>query len=99
MNTSVDTGGGSHVGGDVSAGGDFVGRDKININLIGDVSAERIEANLPALRALLASRDIELYPEADGERLRLRHPDGGTALLAAEAAKALLPAAARRAEP
>lgn len=27
--TRIDTGGGAHVGGNVSAGGDFVGRDKI----------------------------------------------------------------------
>jgi hypothetical protein len=31
---TVNTGGGAHVGGNVSAGGDFVGRDQLNIELV-----------------------------------------------------------------
>ena len=41
MNTSVDTGGGAQVGRDLSAGRDFVGRDQVNIQLIGEVIEHR----------------------------------------------------------
>jgi hypothetical protein len=44
MTTSVDTGGGSQIGGNVSAGRDFVGRDQLNLTL----SNEAAEAMLPA---------------------------------------------------
>ncbi len=44
MTTSVDTGGGSQIGGNVSAGRDFVGRDQLNLTL----SKEAAEALLPA---------------------------------------------------
>lgn len=52
MTTKVETGGGAAVGGNVETrGGDFVGRDQIN--LIGAVSAEQLEAVLPVLQRLL----------------------------------------------
>jgi len=98
MTIKADTGGGAAVGGNVETrGGAFVGRDQIN--LIGAVSAEQLEAFLPLLQGLLARRDTELSPEPEHQRLRLTNPDGATILLGPEAAEALLPAAARQAEP
>jgi formylglycine-generating enzyme required for sulfatase activity len=98
MTTRVETGGGAAVGGDLDTrGGAFVGRDQIN--LIGAVSAEQLEAVLPLLQGLLARRDTELSPEPEHQRLRLTNPDGATILLGPEAAEALLPAAARQGDP
>ena len=43
---SIDTGGGAYIGGDVKAGGDFVGRDQVIItgdgNVVGDQSSATV---------------------------------------------------------
>ena len=46
--TNIDTGGGSYIGGDVSAARDFVGRDQISIAVhLRDVN-DAAEATAPA---------------------------------------------------
>jgi hypothetical protein len=66
----VDTGGGAYVGGNVTAGGDFVGRDKVVVtgdgNVVGDHSSATVikqanqGATLDEFRALLAELRQEL---------------------------------------
>ncbi|WP_295458983.1 SUMF1/EgtB/PvdO family nonheme iron enzyme [uncultured Thiodictyon sp.] len=97
MINSADTGGGAYIDGDAAAGRDFVGRDQINLTLIGDLSAERLESVLPVLRDLLARRDTVLSAEPEpADLLRLTGTAGDTLLLSKPAAEALLLAAARR---
>jgi hypothetical protein len=69
--TNVDTGGGAYIGGNVSAGGDVVGRDKITHNYYGaGALSENVMANWsPAAKNLYSLLKDKWFSESDLEDL------------------------------
>jgi hypothetical protein len=56
---SINTGGGAHVGGNVTVGGNFVGRDKITQTVEQGITVKDFTALLAELRQLLPQTVID----------------------------------------
>jgi len=91
----IQTGGGAHVGGNV-ASGTFIGRDQIVV--ISGYTGEHLEQALDRLKDVLSAGRADLCADVAQERLSVRAPGAPPILLSSQAARDLLPVAARRAD-
>ncbi|MDG4597349.1 MAG: SUMF1/EgtB/PvdO family nonheme iron enzyme [Candidatus Contendobacter sp.] len=97
MPDTIDTGGGSHIGGPVDTrGGTFIGRDQIIV--LNGYSAEQLEVVLARLREMLAHPQAVLQPDVSHGRLTITAPSAPTVTLSDAAGESLLLAAARQAD-
>ena len=87
------TGGGASVTGDVQAG-TFIGRDQIIV--ISGYTGEQLELVLAHLREMLAGGQADLCADLGRQRLTVTAPDAPRIVLSEQAARDLLPAAARQ---
>lgn len=95
MPDSVNTGGGSYIGGAVStAGGAFIGRD--HIIMISGYTGEQLELALAHLREMLAGGRADLCADIGRQQLTITAPDAPRIVLSEQAARDLLPTAARQ---
>ena len=96
MAETVNTDGGAHVTGDVSTqGGTFIGRDQMIV--ISGYTGEQLELVLNRLREMLASGKADLCADIRQQQLAITAPDAPRIVLSEQAARDLLPAAARQA--
>jgi formylglycine-generating enzyme required for sulfatase activity len=93
--SSIHTGGGALVEGDLSAG-TFIGRDQIIV--ISGYTGQQLEQVLERLRDMLAGGRAELCADVAQERLAVSAPGAPRILLSSEAARDLLPVAAHQAD-
>jgi formylglycine-generating enzyme required for sulfatase activity len=91
----IRTEGGAVVEGDVSAG-TFIGRDQIIV--ISGYTGQQLEQVLDRLREILASGQADLCADVARGRLAVAAPDAPHIVLSSEAARDLLPVAARQAD-
>ena len=96
MPDATYTGGGPHIAGDVNTdGGTFIGRDQIIV--ISGYTGEQLELVLARLREMLAGGKADLCADIVRQRLTVTAPDAPEIVLSEQAARDLLPAAARQA--
>ncbi len=93
MPETIHTGGGAAVDGSVETG-TFIGRDQIFV--FNGYSAEQLEVVLACLREMLADPQAVLHTDVARARLMVAAPGAPTVTLSEQAAKDLLPAAARQ---
>jgi len=93
--SSIHTGGGAAVDGNVTAG-TFIGRDQIIV--ISGYTGEDLERVLAALQEALSTGRADLCADVAQERLTVTAPGAPPILLSSEAARDLLPVAARHAD-
>ena len=93
MPDTINTGGGAGVSGDVQAG-TFIGRDLI-VNISG-ATGEQLELVLAYFREMLAGGKADLCADLGRQRLTVTAPDAPRIVLSEQAARDLLPAAARQ---
>ncbi len=93
MPEAIHTGGGAAVDGSVETG-TFIGRDQIFV--FNGYSAEQLEVVLLRLREMLADPQAVLHTDVARARLTVAAPGAPTVTLSEQAAKDLLPAAARQ---
>lgn len=95
MATHVNTAGGAAVEGKIETG-TFIGRDQIIV--LGGYTAEDLTAALAQLRGLLADPRAQLHADMTQAQLTVTAPGAPAVTLSEQAAKDLLPAAARQAD-
>jgi formylglycine-generating enzyme required for sulfatase activity len=93
--STIHTGGGAAVNGDVRAG-TFIGRDQIIV--LSGYSGEDLEQALDGLRTVLRTGQANLCADVAQERLTVTAPGAPRFELSAQAARDLLPVAARQAD-
>ncbi len=93
--TTLTTGGGAAIQGNVTAG-TVIGRDQIIV--LGDYTAAQLETVLTRLREVLSHPGAELRADLAHSRLTVTAPDTPPITLSEQAAKALWPVAARQAD-
>jgi len=92
---TIQTSGGAAVGGNVTAG-TFIGRDQIIV--LSGYTGEQLDQLLSRLQEVLGRGSANLCADIAQERLTVTAPDAPPITLSADAARDLLPAAARRAD-
>ncbi len=96
MPDTTQTQGGAYIAGDVSTGGGtFIGRDQIIA--ISGYTGEQLELVLAHLREMLAGGKAKLCADTQHQRLTVTVPDAPAIVLSEQAARDLLPVAARQA--
>lgn len=95
MSDETHTGGGSHIDGGVfTEGGTFIGRDQIIV--INGYTGEQLELVLAHLREMLAGGKADLCTDIGRRCLMVTAPDAPEIVLSEQAARDLLPVAARQ---
>jgi formylglycine-generating enzyme required for sulfatase activity len=93
--TTITTGGGAAISGNVTAG-TFIGHDQIIV--LSGYTAEQLETVLPRLREVLSDPRAELRADLAQSRLMVTAPNAPPITLSEQAAKDLWPVAARQAD-